>query len=142
MKKLIILLFVLSLLACDESNPEKANAFKDITGNWSFSGDVFSGSFKVVKTLDGRFAIDPPNSFTINGKADIATNATIIPMNGLEINIQLFSDGDGSIVLGDAWYKSDFTEMTSRSQTYAENCLTNTSCPHITSENVIKITRK
>jgi hypothetical protein len=143
MKKVITLVLVLSLLACDDdSHPEKVKAFHDITGDWSFTADIFSGNFKVVKTLDGKFAIDPPNDFTINGKAHIATNSDIIPMNGLQIIIKLSGDGDGSIVLTDAWYKSDYTEMTSASQIHRENCLTNSSCPDITTKTDIKIYRK
>jgi hypothetical protein len=143
MKKVIALVLVLSVFACDdEANPEEVKAFNDITGDWSFTGNIFSGNFKVVKTLDGKFAIDPPNEFTIHGKTYIATNSTIIPMYGLQINIQLYSKGNGSILLDEAWYKSDYTEMTSGSQLYTENCVTNPSCPYITTYTEIKITRK
>jgi hypothetical protein len=140
MKKLITLGFIMSLLAC-ESN-ERVAPYKDITGEWLFTGDIFSGSFKVVKTLDGKLAVEPPSSYTINGKGYISPGTSVIIMNPLLMNIQLISDGDGFIVLREVTYKADYTEMTSGYQIYTENCLINPTCPAITFDGDLRITRK
>ena len=142
MKNLITLCFIISLWACDGSNDEKIEPYKDITGEWSFTGDAVSGSFKVVKALDGKFAVEPPSPYTINGKDYISPGSSAIVMNGLMMNIQLVSDGDGFIILREVTHNADYTEMTSGSQIYTENCLINPTCPDITSDAEIKITRR
>lgn len=54
----LIMLFV----SCGK---EEITHYKDLIGEWKFSGSAFSGEFKISKSLNGNYAIEAGAAFKI-----------------------------------------------------------------------------
>lgn len=134
-----ILLFILLLVtSCDECDPE-AVKLVDITGSWKFSSPSYSGEISIVKSLNGKFAVEPGANFLIDNKAYKSTSAQdLIILSGLEIEVIPLNADNGRLNLDEVIYNGDFTKMTSSFQ-FKVTCA---SCTEIQTFEDVVFTRK
>lgn len=138
MKRLLILLFIIAGCSEDEVKTTQVS-YSDLSGDWKFSSDILSGQFTLTKS--GTTYTVASGTYKINGVNHTVAYHPTLSINSLrDIEGLVLNSEEGFIRLEEANFNEDFTEITSITQTYAENCL-QVNCPHIPHSATISITR-
>src|SRR5687768_10396828 len=97
MKNLSMLLIALVTIGCNDSDPQRVETFTDLSGTWVFAHQNFSCEFEIVKALDGKYAVETGNTFTISGQRYTSTNSHTLAVTGLKIGGINLSNEDAYI---------------------------------------------